>query len=221
MWIIYKKNHYIWNEDNLHCLYLFSIQFLKGLSTVTGKDVKTFIEQWAYLLQWLERLCFSSWIDHKIYHTFLFKICTFFLRIVHCFPNYFTSFFLRCRENILGYFFPTLIREELAVDMHDYSASCFANGLWLAVPRILYTIFTPPSESNCSFTLCRHQSGCARFLGSFVFNRKRNVVELELKQDYTAKGALKYVVRQTGNLGPSSQAKSSEIKRSLETNSAN
>ena len=40
----------------------------------------------------------------------------------------------------------------------------------------------------------RSQSGCARFFGNFVFNRKRNVVELELKQDLGAKGALKYVV---------------------------
>ncbi|XP_013402499.1 transcription initiation factor TFIID subunit 2 [Lingula anatina] len=37
------------------------------------------------------------------------------------------------------------------------------------------------------------QSGCARFFGNFVFNRKRNVVELELKQDMNAKGAMKYV----------------------------
>ncbi|XP_060578386.1 transcription initiation factor TFIID subunit 2-like [Ruditapes philippinarum] len=38
-----------------------------------------------------------------------------------------------------------------------------------------------------------YQSGCARFIGNFVFNRKRNVVELEIKQDHTAKGSLKYV----------------------------
>ncbi|XP_053395431.1 transcription initiation factor TFIID subunit 2-like isoform X2 [Mercenaria mercenaria] len=38
-----------------------------------------------------------------------------------------------------------------------------------------------------------YQSGCARFVGNFVFNRKRNVVELEIKQDHTAKGSLKYV----------------------------
>lgn len=37
------------------------------------------------------------------------------------------------------------------------------------------------------------QSGCARFMGNFVFNRKRNVVELEIKQDYNAKGSMKYV----------------------------
>ncbi|KAK7101291.1 hypothetical protein V1264_024091 [Littorina saxatilis] len=38
-----------------------------------------------------------------------------------------------------------------------------------------------------------HQSGCARFFGNFVFNRKRNVVELEIKQDLTARGGLRYV----------------------------
>ncbi|XP_074642286.1 transcription initiation factor TFIID subunit 2-like isoform X2 [Tubulanus polymorphus] len=37
------------------------------------------------------------------------------------------------------------------------------------------------------------QSGCARFSGTFVFNRKRNVVELDLKQDMNAKGSMKYV----------------------------
>ena len=37
-------------------------------------------------------------------------------------------------------------------------------------------------------------SGCARFVGSFIFNRKRNVVELDLKQDMTAKGTMRYVV---------------------------
>ncbi|GFR89331.1 transcription initiation factor TFIID subunit 2, partial [Elysia marginata] len=37
------------------------------------------------------------------------------------------------------------------------------------------------------------QGGCARFTGSFVFNRKRNVVELDIKQDLTAPGALKFV----------------------------
>ncbi|XP_052258217.1 transcription initiation factor TFIID subunit 2-like isoform X2 [Dreissena polymorpha] len=37
------------------------------------------------------------------------------------------------------------------------------------------------------------QGGFARFIGNFVFNRKRNVVELEIRQDNTAKGSLKYV----------------------------
>lgn len=39
-----------------------------------------------------------------------------------------------------------------------------------------------------------YKSGCAYFNGNFVFNRKRNVVELELKQELTGKGILKYVV---------------------------
>ncbi|XP_067931725.1 transcription initiation factor TFIID subunit 2-like [Watersipora subatra] len=38
-----------------------------------------------------------------------------------------------------------------------------------------------------------YQSGCAYFNGNFVFNRKRNVVELELKQDMSGKGVHKYV----------------------------
>ena len=34
----------------------------------------------------------------------------------------------------------------------------------------------------------------AKFHGSFVFNRKRNIVELEIKQDMS-RGTAKYVVR--------------------------
>ena len=36
------------------------------------------------------------------------------------------------------------------------------------------------------------QGGVARFTGSFVFNRKRNVVELDIRQDLTAHGAIKF-----------------------------
>lgn len=38
------------------------------------------------------------------------------------------------------------------------------------------------------------QSGVVKFYGSFAFNRKRNVLELEIKQDYTSPGTQKYVV---------------------------
>lgn len=41
----------------------------------------------------------------------------------------------------------------------------------------------------------RDQSGVVKFYGSFAFNRKRNVLELEIKQDYTSPGTQKYVVR--------------------------
>ena len=46
----------------------------------------------------------------------------------------------------------------------------------------------------CFLTIYRHQPGCARFHCTFVFNRKRNAVELELKQNMTARGSMKYVV---------------------------
>ena len=42
-----------------------------------------------------------------------------------------------------------------------------------------------------------NQSGCAIFHCSFVFNRKRNVVELDLRQDMMSKGAMRYVVSKT------------------------
>uniref|UniRef100_A0ACB8FEN1 Transcription initiation factor TFIID subunit 2 n=1 Tax=Sphaerodactylus townsendi TaxID=933632 RepID=A0ACB8FEN1_9SAUR len=37
------------------------------------------------------------------------------------------------------------------------------------------------------------QSSVVKFYGSFAFNRKRNVLELEIKQDYTSPGTQKYV----------------------------
>lgn len=55
--------------------------------------------------------------------------------------------------------------------------------------------------STCSFKYAkvplrffRDQSGVVKFYGSFAFNRKRNVLELEIKQDYTSPGTQKYVV---------------------------
>ena len=45
------------------------------------------------------------------------------------------------------------------------------------------------------------QSGCARFVGSFVFNRKRNILELDLKQEMAGKGTMKYVVSASKSLG--------------------
>lgn len=45
-----------------------------------------------------------------------------------------------------------------------------------------------------------YESGCAYFNGSFAFNRKRNVVELELKQDLSGKGVHRYVVSMLARL---------------------
>jgi len=39
-----------------------------------------------------------------------------------------------------------------------------------------------------------YSGGCSRIVGSFVFNRKRNLVELELKQESGLRGAHKYAV---------------------------
>lgn len=40
---------------------------------------------------------------------------------------------------------------------------------------------------------CSCHSGIAKFHGSFVFNRKRNIVELDIKQDLS-RGTVKYLV---------------------------
>lgn len=50
--------------------------------------------------------------------------------------------------------------------------------------------------------LFRDQSGVVKFYGSFAFNRKRNVLELEIKQDYTSPGTQKYVVRSIFHILP-------------------
>lgn len=100
----------------------FWLQFLRGLSTVTGKDVKTFIEQWVYPWQ-----CSLVWL-------------------LYCF----------------------------------YTAAYNTVAIQLIAKMTLTNI--------------RQQSGCAHFHGNFIFNRKRNVVELELKQDMSARGARRYVV---------------------------
>lgn len=50
--------------------------------------------------------------------------------------------------------------------------------------------------------LIRDQSGVVKFYGSFAFNRKRNVLELEIKQDYTSPGTQKYVVRSIFHILP-------------------
>ncbi len=45
------------------------------------------------------------------------------------------------------------------------------------------------------FFYWRYESGCPKLIGSFTFSRKRNVVELEIKQDTTVKGSKKFLVR--------------------------
>ncbi|KAF7246909.1 Transcription initiation factor TFIID subunit 2 [Varanus komodoensis] len=52
---------------------------------------------------------------------------------------------------------------------------------------LLHPIFGGGKEKD------KDQSGVVKFYGSFAFNRKRNVLELEIKQDYTSPGTQKYV----------------------------
>jgi hypothetical protein len=52
-------------------------------------------------------------------------------------------------------------------------------------------------HDRSSFSPFSYESGCPRLIGSFTFSRKRNVVELELKQDTTVKGSKKFLVRNT------------------------
>ncbi|KAK3090048.1 hypothetical protein FSP39_008810, partial [Pinctada imbricata] len=74
-----------------------------------------------------------------------------------------------------------------------FTANTWGN-LLLSTDSFLKIISTVTGKDIAPFLdLWVSQSGCARFFGNFVFNRKRNVVELELKQDLSAKGALKYV----------------------------
>ena len=49
------------------------------------------------------------------------------------------------------------------------------------------------SEKSTNF-FCRYESGCPKLIGSFTYSRKRNVVELEIKQDTTVKGSKKFLV---------------------------
>ena len=55
------------------------------------------------------------------------------------------------------------------------------------------TCITKLQLNVCNFIGSR-QGGSVLFIGNFSFNRKRNIVELELRQDCTAKNTMKYAV---------------------------
>lgn len=64
-------------------------------------------------------------------------------------------------------------------------------------------MFIPTAlRARIPILLIRDQSGVVKFYGSFAFNRKRNVLELEIKQDYTSPGTQKYVVRSIFHILP-------------------
>ena len=86
------------------------------------------------------------------------------------------------------------------LEVADRSNIVLYSNVQLVASSIFKTI---PLWKSCIFRLSKvhfltvvsHTSGMPRFFGSFVFNRKRNVVELELKEDLTGRGSMKYSVR--------------------------
>ncbi|CAG5129612.1 unnamed protein product, partial [Candidula unifasciata] len=81
---------------------------------------------------------------------------------------------------------------------YNASQQPFGFGIWSnmlvstqSFLKIIYTVTGKDIEPFISLWV--YQGGCARFTGSFVFNRKRNVVELDIRQDLNAPGALKFV----------------------------
>ncbi|CAF0780491.1 unnamed protein product [Adineta ricciae] len=57
--------------------------------------------------------------------------------------------------------------------------------------RVVSTLTT--KDIQALLTQWVYESGCPRLIGSFTFSRKRNVVELEIKQDTTVKGSKKFL----------------------------
>lgn len=99
----------------------------------------------------------------------------------------------RIGEQLLIQVFNKLVALATTGASQKVGANTWGN-LLLSTSSFLKIISTVTGKDISPFLeLWVSQSGCARFFGNFVFNRKRNVVELELKQDLGAKGALKYV----------------------------
>ncbi|XP_078318588.1 transcription initiation factor TFIID subunit 2-like isoform X2 [Crassostrea virginica] len=99
----------------------------------------------------------------------------------------------RIGEQLLIQVFNKLVALATTGAAQKVEANTWGN-LLLSTSSFLKIISTVTGKEITPFLeLWVSQSGCARFFGNFVFNRKRNVVELELKQDLGAKGALKYV----------------------------
>ncbi|XP_062579980.1 transcription initiation factor TFIID subunit 2-like [Saccostrea cucullata] len=99
----------------------------------------------------------------------------------------------RIGEQLLIQVFNKLVALASTGASQKFGANAWGN-LLLSTSSFLKIISTVTGKDITPFLdLWVSQSGCARFFGNFVFNRKRNVVELELKQDLGAKGSIKYV----------------------------
>lgn len=100
---------------------------------------------------------------------------------------------LRLGPTLLLQVFNKLLALAFTASQQKFAANSWSNML-LSTNSFLKIISTVTGKDIQPFIdQWVFQSGCARFVGSFVFNRKRNVVELEIKQDAATSGAFKYV----------------------------
>lgn len=108
------------------------------------------------------------------------------------------SLVLRLTENSIG---PRLLLQALnkLLSLANTSAqqkvpSSTWSAMLLSTEGFLKSIYTVSGKTiDNLMEQWVYQSGVVCFHGSFIFNRKRNAVEIELKQDVNGKGVRKYV----------------------------
>ncbi|PWA22538.1 hypothetical protein CCH79_00018170 [Gambusia affinis] len=103
---------------------------------------------------------------------------------------------MRLIENRISMEFMLQVFNKLLSLASTASSQKYQSHMWSQM--LLSTHAFLKSISNVSGKdigpLIKHdQSGVVKFFGSFAFNRKRNVLELEIRQDYTSSGTQKYV----------------------------
>ncbi|KAK1332006.1 hypothetical protein QTO34_007683 [Cnephaeus nilssonii] len=103
---------------------------------------------------------------------------------------------MRLIENRISMEFMLQVFNKLLSLASTASSQKFQSHMWSQM--LVSTFGFLKSISNVSGKdiqplIKQDQSGVVKFYGSFAFNRKRNVLELEIKQDYTSPGTQKYV----------------------------
>ncbi|KAF6025696.1 TAF2 [Bugula neritina] len=100
---------------------------------------------------------------------------------------------LRMLENRLGKELLLQVFNKMLSLAALSSSSEYSTGMWdnVMFSKSVFTVTGKDLEVFINQWV--YQSGCAYFTGKCKFNKKRNVVELELKQDSSGKGVLKYV----------------------------
>ncbi|KAI0209910.1 Transcription initiation factor TFIID subunit 2 [Lamellibrachia satsuma] len=99
---------------------------------------------------------------------------------------------IRVGQELLLQVFNKLLALAMNAAQQKFTSNTWSN-MSLATITFLKCISTVTGKDIQAFMeQWVHQNGCARFCSSFIFNRKRNVVELQLRQELASKGALKY-----------------------------